>query len=99
MIPVQPAVPHEGAEFVIFAKDQPQYTPLPASVSPDGLVMTEWTLTDDEIARVVCGARIRLWIRVYPHQCKQCGTTEPAKLQPVSLQAAALEELPCPMDS
>ncbi len=99
MIPVQPTVPHEGAEFVVFAKDQPQYTPLPASASPDGLVMTEWALTDDEIGRIVCGARVRIWVRMFPHTCDQCGTVDGPKLQPISVHVTALEDLQCPMDS
>lgn len=34
---------------VIFAKDQPEYIPLPAHKLPDGTIVTVWELTDVEI--------------------------------------------------
>ncbi len=75
MKPVEPTTPHDGAQRVIFAKDQPQYDPLPASVSQDGLVMTEWELSAEELSRVVNGGRVRLWI-----------WTHRLPLQPVALE-------------
>ena len=41
MTPVEPTVV-EGSSLIVFAVDQPEYIPLPASVDSDGLVMTEW---------------------------------------------------------
>lgn len=38
----------EGAN-VVYAKDQPEYLPLPAKKEPDGKVTTCWELTDEEI--------------------------------------------------
>jgi hypothetical protein len=73
--PVEPKQPHAGAVLVVFAKDQPQYTPLPAAVGRDGLVMTEWEFTAEELARVVNGGRVRLWIYTFGHP-----------LQPVQLE-------------
>lgn len=61
MKPIVPTCPHEGAEIVVIAKDQPQYDPLPAARSAHGLVMTEWELSAEELAAVVNGGRIRLW--------------------------------------
>ncbi len=75
MIPVMPAAPHEGGILIIFAKDQPQYMPLPASVDRQGLVMTEWEVTAEELARVLAGGRVRLWIYSFGHP-----------LQPVQLE-------------
>lgn len=34
---------------VVFAKDQPEYIPLPAHKLPDGTIVTVWELTDEEI--------------------------------------------------
>lgn len=34
---------------IVFAKDQPEYLPLPAYKKPDGEVITVWELSDDEI--------------------------------------------------
>ena len=38
---------------VTFAKDQPEYQPLPALRMPDGEVYTCWEFTDEEIERLV----------------------------------------------
>lgn len=58
---VEPVV-HEGATLIVFARNQPEYQPLPASVDSDGLVMTEWEPSEEELARLLVGGRIRLWI-------------------------------------
>lgn len=62
MNPIVPSTSPEGGRAVVFAKDQPQYIPLPAIVCPDGSVLTEWQLTEDERARLVAGEAIRLTI-------------------------------------
>lgn len=62
MIPVTPVVLHENATLIVFAKDQPSYVQLPASVDGDGTVMTEWELTAEELAILLRGGRIRLWV-------------------------------------
>lgn len=54
--------PMPGTHPVIFAKDQPEYDPLPALVLPDGAVLTEWELSEEERAAVTRGENIRLWI-------------------------------------
>ena len=75
MTPVEPAL-HDGARLVVFAKDQPQYIPLPASVDKEGVVMTEWEPTADELDRLLSGGRIRLWVHTCGHP-----------LQPVLVEA------------
>ena len=62
MIAVKPATVHEGAIYVTFAKNQPQYDPLPAAVDADGVVMTEWEFTAEELAAALAGGRLRLWV-------------------------------------
>ena len=37
---------------VIYAKDQPEYIPLPAKKMEDGTVTTCWKLTPDELERI-----------------------------------------------
>lgn len=61
MKPTLPRAIPDGARLVVLAKDQPQYDPLPAAVCPDGLVMTEWALSAEDLAAVVRGGRVRLW--------------------------------------
>jgi len=48
--------------YVVLAKDQPQYDPLPALIFMDGKVMTEWKLTEEERGRLIAGENLRLWI-------------------------------------
>lgn len=47
--------------YVVLAKRQPQYNALPALCYPDGKVLTEWRLTEDERRRIAAGENIRLW--------------------------------------
>ena len=50
------------ARYVVIAKDQPEYLPLPALIFADGKVCTEWTLTEEERTLIAHGENIRLWI-------------------------------------
>lgn len=43
---------------VVFAKDQPEYQPLPAHRAPDGTVTTCWSLSWRERLRVLVTGRI-----------------------------------------
>jgi hypothetical protein len=70
-----PARPHLNARRVIFAVQQPEYDPLPASVDASGVVMTEWEFSAEDLARVLEGGRLRLWL--YTHN---------RPLQPVMLE-------------
>lgn len=89
MTPAVPEALHEGATLKVIAKDQPEYLPLVASVSPDGLVMTEWEPSAEELAALMNGGRVRLWIHTYgwPLQPDTYGWP----LQPVNLEVAARE--------
>lgn len=61
MLPIQPDLP-AGAHLVVFAKDQPQFKPLPAAVTDRGTVITEWEPTAGELELLLTGGRIRLTI-------------------------------------
>lgn len=58
----QPVIAGLEDREVVFAKDQPEYTPLRALVSPDNDkgVLTRWTLTDKQREAVADGADIYL---------------------------------------
>lgn len=71
--------------FVEIAKSQPEYQTLPALVYADGRVLTEWTLSEAERARLVAGEAIRLWIWCHPPRCPHCLQLGEARLQPVAL--------------
>ena len=45
MRPVEPIIPGHDLPVVVFAKDQPEYLPLPAYRSEDGVVFTRWHMT------------------------------------------------------
>ncbi len=62
MKPIAPEQLHAGATPIVFAKDQPQYDPLPAAVDPNGLVLTEWELSAEDLAALLNGGRLRLWV-------------------------------------
>lgn len=56
------AVP-AGYQLVVYAKNQPQYLPLPVVRTPDGTCYSEWLPTVEERAALAQGraVRIRLW--------------------------------------
>lgn len=51
MEPQSPVI--KGFDEVVFAKDQPQYRPLPAIVCKDGTVITRWRLSIRERIKVL----------------------------------------------
>ena len=53
---------HQNACLMIFAKDNPDYRPLRASVDPEGLLMTDCELLAEELARILEGSWVRLWV-------------------------------------
>lgn len=63
------------AKKVVFAKDQPQYMPLPALVYPNGCVVTEWEFTPEERLQIAAGENLVLTLLTFGNP-----------LQPVRLQ-------------
>lgn len=62
MIARPPSVP-PGSVRVLFAANQPPYEALPAVLDLQaGTVMTEWEFTAEDLAKVLAGGRVRLWI-------------------------------------
>jgi hypothetical protein len=45
---------------VVYAKDQPEYVPLPAHVSIHGVVTSCWELSNEELAEIILTRRIWL---------------------------------------
>jgi hypothetical protein len=72
--------------YVVIAKDQPEYIPLPALVYTDGKVLTEWRFTEEEREAITRGENLRLWVWVFPTVCAHCGEVTPGKLQPIALE-------------
>ena len=65
MTPVEPMYVPDGAKRTIYAKDQPQYRPLPATVSPEGIVVTEWEPTPEELDALLTGGRVRVLLHTF----------------------------------
>ncbi len=70
MIPIEPDK-RNGAQAAIFAKDQPQYIPLPANIKGD-YVETKWRLTWRERFAVLLRGNFYLSVKTFG-----------SKLQPV----------------
>lgn len=79
MVPIAPPA-REGAVYVVFAKDQPEYIPLPANISADGSVETEWELSTEERAAIASGANLRLFVLTHFNA-----------LQPLRLEVVGVE--------
>lgn len=62
MKPITPVIPGGKAHEVVFAEDQPQYIPLPAHITADGIVVTRWRLSLGERLRVLLTGSI--WLSV-----------------------------------
>lgn len=89
MTPITPEVIPDGTSLVVFGRKQPQYIALPAVVSPStGLVMTEWQLTAEELAMVLEGGRVRLWVWTF--------NTKPEDWEKHPFRPVALEVVEAP---
>ena len=53
MKPISPVIPGHSIPEVVYAKDQPQYLPLPSIREPDGCVTTRWKLTWKERLKIL----------------------------------------------
>jgi dihydrofolate reductase len=55
---VDPSLVPEGSRAVVIAEHQTEYRDLPSIRTPDGQVITRWTLSDEERLRVLGGEDI-----------------------------------------
>lgn len=54
MIPKSPVIPGVSPDKEsVYAKDQPQYLPLPSHRTPDGIALSRWELTEEELQKVI----------------------------------------------
>lgn len=82
----------EGTREVTFAKDQPPYRPLPALVTPDGIVISTWKLEPGELALLSAGAPLTLsvWHGRFASLC-ECGRGCSHLLHPVKLEVGGTD--------
>lgn len=81
MTPVEPPL-YAGHRPKVFGQDQPEYIPLPVSIDPEGAVLSEWAPTAEELHRLLCGGRIRVWVHTFDRDIGEPGHP----LQPISLE-------------
>ncbi len=63
MTPTSPVLTEEFVPIeIVYAKDQPEYAPLPVIRNSTGVVLSRWKLTDSEREAVAAGADVFLSI-------------------------------------
>ena len=85
MQPASPVLPGHNCEETVYAKDQPEYTPLPAvhlHDDPERTIITRWHLSDEERKRIAEGQDVYLWVLTFGRA-----------LQPVKLGVMTADEI------
>lgn len=59
---INPALVPPGSRPIVWAEHQEEYISLPSVRTPDGQVITRWTLTEDERRRILLGDDVFLTI-------------------------------------
>jgi len=67
MKPITPVVPGLDLPTVTFAKDQPEYLPLPAWRDADGTVVTRWRLSLKERVQILFTGDLWLTLMTFNH--------------------------------
>lgn len=81
MTPISPVLAPEFSDLeVVYAKDQPEYNPLPTLRNASGVVMSRWKLTDEEREAISAGADILLSVWTFNQ-----------KLQPLRMEIASCD--------
>lgn len=85
MTPVDPEITVEGWATITYAKDQPEYQPLPTLAERSGSyrVLSRWRPTAEELEKLLMGDDIYLEVVTFGNECRRCGQL--AGLQPVIL--------------
>lgn len=65
MKPVSPVIPVANHPEVIYAKEQPEYEPLPTVKRPDGTILTRWEMSEDEKRQVAEQGFIYLMVMTF----------------------------------
>ena len=82
MRPVSPVIPSVDFPEVVYAKDQPQYIPLPVVKEADGRVTTRWKLTWKERLKVFLAGNVYLQVCTFNHPLQPLRmTAEPPAIE------------------
>ena len=60
--PISPVIPGKKFTEVVYAKDQPQYKPLPAMRGEDGTILTRWKFNWAERLVLLWHGDLYLWV-------------------------------------
>lgn len=65
MRPMSPVVPTADSAEVVYAQNQPPYQPLPCLRTVDGMILTRWSLSEDEKQQVCEQGYIYLSVQTF----------------------------------
>lgn len=84
MKPESPVVPGYDLPETVYAKDQPEYQPLPVVKieGPEGQVLSRWHLSPEDRQRIAEGQDVYLWVSTFGRP-----------LQPVLLEVKSPDEV------
>jgi hypothetical protein len=82
VIPIDPMI--EDLELVVYAKDQPEYLPLPCRRGVEGTVVTCWKLSLGERLRIFLRGTVYITLLTFnrPLQPILCSLDKPETLRP-----------------
>lgn len=98
MQPLSPVIPDKDAPETVYAKDQPEYIPLPSVKTPDGIVLTRWSVSEQEKKQILEQGYFYLLVSTFntPLQPVMLTTEVP---EGMNFNAAPLEEWPTEIDA
>jgi hypothetical protein len=97
MHPLSPVVPSAEADETVYAKDQPQYIPLPSIKTPDGVMLTRWSVNETEKRQIAGQGYIYLIVNTFnqPLQPVMMSTNVP---EDMGFETRPLEDWPSEID-
>lgn len=93
MHPLSPVIPSAEADEVVYAKEQPEYIPLPSVKTPDGVVLTRWSVNEEEKRRIIEQGYIYLMVNTF-NQALQPVMLTTLIPEGMGFETRALEEWP-----
>lgn len=65
MHPLSPVVPSADGNETVYAKEQPEYIPLPCIKAPDGAILTRWSVNEEEKRQIAEQGYIYLCVQTF----------------------------------
>ena len=65
MHPLSPVIPTEDADEVVYAEKQAEYIPLPSIRTPDGVILTRWSINEGEKQQILEQGYIYLCVQTF----------------------------------